>query len=411
MENRIKKHQIGAEALFWLCFLIYTALTFYLFYQQTANYEDGRFLSDMPSYMNGVLGINERDPYPYRLFFWVVGALNTVFPIRLSAAFGTVLFNSLTVLILLHYLSKNLAPFSGTYLIKTKRDKEIDLYPYLPVLLVFACLMASMIILPIDALYKFPGQYYTGQGSGNLWHNATYLATRPFATLAFFQFSELLETYEEKVDPKKLLFFAGSMFLTVFAKPTFAVVMMPASALILIYRLFSKKFKNFKNTVFFALAFLPAALDMLRQYLPVFGKDEESGIGFGFGDVWKQYTYSILFSIVLCFAFAIYIRSCNWKPSEHKTLFNFSSIFLLVSLFEGVFLYEKGLRMPDGNFLQGYLHAMFYLFIVSAIVWLGRNKEPKRKLAYDIGAAIFFFAHVASGIFYFIRLVLGNKFY
>lgn len=410
MKKRFGKRASAGDLVFWICFTIYTLLSFYLFYQQSAGYSDGSFLSDMPHYINGVLGLNERDPYPYRLFFWIVGALNFVFPIRLSATLGTVLLNTLTVFILRHYIKKYLYPYRDRFTLK-RNGNSLSYYELLTAILTFACLLSSMIILPFDFLYKFPGKVYIGMGSGNLWHNATYLATRPFATLSFFLFTDLLDNYENKLDLKKTLIFATSLFLTVFAKPTFAVVMLPAAAITLLYRLFIAKFKNFKNTVYFALSFLPALFDMLRQYLPVFGASEESGIGFGFGIVWKNYTKSIFLSLLLCFAFAIYIRLCNLRDSEHKTLLNFSWVFLFVSLFEGIFLYEKGSRMVDGNFMQGYLHAMFYLFVVSAVVWLGRRSTPGRRKIYDIAALFFFSAHVLSGCYYFIRLLLGYSFY
>ena len=411
MESRTAKNLIGREILFWFFFFLYSVLSFYLFYRQASTGEDGRFLSDMPSYIGGVLGTNARDPYPYRLFFWLISALNNIFPINLSAALGTVFLNSLNVFILRYFIDKYITKLEITVSIKASVDKRIDLTPYVSVLFLFSCLLSSMIIIPVDALYKFPGQYYIGQGSGNMWHNATYLATRPFSTLSFFLFAELLEEYEKKIDIKKLVFFALSLFLSVFTKPTFAFVMLPSAAVVLLARLILNKFKHFKNSFFLCLSFIPATADMLRQYLPVFGSSKESGIGFGPGIVWKQYTNSIFMSILLCFAFSVYILIFSLRERNRSKLLSFSWIFLFISLAEGVLLNEKGPRMPDGNFLQGYIHAMFYLFIVSGIFWLAGNSSVKRKGLYNLGAFVFFCAHSASGIWYFVRLLSGYSFY
>ena len=400
-DNKQSIRIMTKEIFFWICFIVYTTLTFYLFSKQ-ASRPDGRYLSDMPSYIEGVLGTNERDPYPYRLFFWVVKGLNAFLPIGLAAAFGTLLFNTLTVFILRYYIEK--------YFIIETNDKGI-LKTYLPIIVTFSCLIASMVIIPIKSIYMFPGQYYIGQGSGNVWHNATYIATRPFATAAFFIFIEIIETINEKINIKKLILFSLSMFLTVFSKPTFAIVMIPTAAIVLIYLLIKEKFRNFKNIFYVALTFIPAGLDALRQYFPVFNSSGESGIGFGFGLVWREYTKSIPFSIILCFLFPIYIFFCNVKNKEYKGLMFFSLVFAFTSLFEGVFLYEKGPRMSDGNFLQGYLHAMFYLFIVSVIVWLTKRERKKRQLVYDIIALFFFTLHTVSGVWYFIHILTGNSFY
>jgi len=407
MEMTVSKKLLIKEVLFWTCFFVYTVFSFYLFYSQAAT-SDSRFHSDMQWYIKGVLGTNERDPYPYRLFFWVVGALNVVFPIKLSAAFGTVLFNSATVFILKHYIEKY---FTGQQEGNSNDRRSDALYMYGTAAAVFSSLTASMIIIPFNVFYKFEGQYYIGQGSGNLWHNATYLATRPFATVAFFLFIEILKEINGRVNIKKYIIFAASMFLSVFAKPTFAIVMIPTAAVMLAATLVTARFRNFRNVFFASLTFVPALLDGLRQYMPVFGSDRQSGIGFGFGDVWKQYTNSIPVSIILCFAFTIYIFICNLKNKDHRILMLFSFSFLIVALFEGVFLYEKGIRMPDGNFLQGYLHAMFFLFIVSLIIWLTKNPGKKKSILYNIFAALLFLMHTVSGIWYFIHLIQGNSFY
>lgn len=404
------KHSIklmNREIVFWLCFFVYSVLTFYLFYQQAIT-KDNRYLSDMPSYISGALGTNDRDPYPYRLFFWLLQGLTYIFPIGLSAAFSTLLLNSLTVLILKYYVERYF---------KEETDKDYPtiiegiLHTHLTTFIIFSSLMASMVIVPINGVYRFDNQYYIGQGSGNVWHNATYLATRPFATLAFFLFIEIVDLKDNKQSIKKLVLFSVSMFLTVFAKPTFALAMMPTAAIYLIYLLIKERFRNFRSILIISLTFIPAVLEALRQYFPVFKSSNEGGIGFGFGDVWSLYTKSIPLSILLCFLFPIFILCTNIKNKEHEKIILFSTIFAIITLFEGVFVYEKGIRMPDGNFLQPYLHAMFYLFIVSLIVWLTSREKKKRQNLYDITAMLFFLLHTVSGVWYFIHILCGNSFY
>ena len=408
----VKKKQsimlLTKEFSFWLCFLIYSSCSFYLFYNQAT--ADSGYLSDMPAYIDGVLGTNQRDPYPYRLFFWVTGVLNRFLPIGLAAAFATLLFNSLTVLILRH--------FTERYFCNSEHNQAVfetgfraKLGVFMPIIVTFAGLMASMVIIPINRIYRFSGQYYIGQGSGNVWHNATYLATRPFATLAFFLFIEIMKEISTGPKPKKLILFSASMFLTVFAKPTFALVMIPTIGIVLLISLIKERFRNFKQVFFIALTLIPAALDGLRQYFPVFAGSNEAGIGFGFGDVWSGYTNSILLSVILCFLFSIYIIAFNLKGVKHDNPIGISLVFTAVALFEGIFLFEKGLRMPDGNFLQGYLHAMFFLFIISLIVWLSEKRTRQHQTVYDITALVFFLMHIVSGIWYFAHLLAGNSFY
>ena len=400
MEKSFRKKRVFSSPAicFLLFFITYTAATFYLFYLQSAALPGENYLSDMPFYIMGAFGENLRDPYPYKLFFWCIRLFSCIFSKEISAAVATTLFNSLNVFVLYHFAKKLI-----------KKDLQSD---FKNTFLIFSWLIASMVIVPYFNIYKFPGQYYIGQGTGNMWHNATYLATRPFSTASFFLFIEILDDLDHSgiVHIKKFGLFSISLFLSVFTKPTFAIVFFPAVLIILVVKFLKGSINSFPNLFKILLCFIPAGLDMIRQFFPVFVRGEGSGIGFGFADVWSLYSDNILLSIILCFAFPIFIYLSNLRNLIKNNPLFISLILTLVTLAEGIFIYEKGPRMPDGNFLQGYQHAMFYSFICTSIFFVN-EKSHRMSKAYNITGAIIFSAHVVSGFYYFIRILSGMKFY
>ncbi|NMA06517.1 MAG: hypothetical protein GX928_02210 [Ruminococcaceae bacterium] len=400
MEKSFQKKRVFSNPgiCFLLFFITYTISTFYLFYRQSVALPGENYLSDMPFYIMGAFGENLRDPYPYKLFFWCIRLFSYIFSKEISAAVATTLFNSLNVFVLYHFAKKLI-----------QKDLQSDLKN---TFMIFSWLIASMVIIPYFNIYKFPGQFYIGQGTGNMWHNATYLATRPFSTASFFLFIEILDDFDHKrvVHNKKLVLFSISLFLSVFAKPTFAIVFFPAVLAIIVVKFVKGSINSFSNLLKVLICFLPAGLDMIRQFFPVFVRGEGSGIGFGFADVWRLYSDNIFLSITLCFAFPMFIYLLNFRSLIKNNLLLTSLILTLISLAEGIFIYEKGPRMPDGNFLQGYQHAMFYSFICTSIFFVNKKSHRMSK-TYSIMGAIIFFAHVVSGCYYFIRILSGMKFY
>ena len=68
----------------------------------------------------------------------------------------------------------------------------------------------------------------------NPFWNATYLATRPFAIVCFFETVKVLSEYQRGFQWKNCTLFAVSLLLTTMTKPSFTMVVVPLIGLILL---------------------------------------------------------------------------------------------------------------------------------------------------------------------------------
>lgn len=398
------KDRLG-YVLFALFVLAYTASAFYLFYNQCVR-PNNLFLSDMEAYMDNAIGLEGENPFPYRLYFITITFLHQLVPIEFATAIATTLYNTVNIFVTYYYvkrLNRGCYFNSSTAAQRLSNQDNVLLNTFVTMLV----LLCTMIIVPIDALYKYPGQYYIGQYAGNIWHNATSLATRPFATVVFFEFVALLPYYREKIAWKRTAVFSAALFLTTFTKPSFTFVFVPVAGITMLYHLFRDKWKNFKNSLVLGIAFIPTFLLLLYQFFAVFGKPD-GGIGLSLGDVWNYYSGHIPFFILLATAFPIWVLVTNFKELKTNKILGMSWALIICGFVQGFFLYEKGYRMLDANFLWGYHHALFYLFFVSITLFISKLKE--KKLVYNIIGGLLLAAHFASGVWYYINILQGNKF-
>ena len=320
--------------------------------------------------------------------------------------------NSLSILVMKYYADKVLLPMVENW----SGAKKLAAYA-LVTILVFALFLVSM-LYTIGGI-QLPGIFrrYRGVFTPNPYHNATYMATRPFAIMTFFVFVKVLREYEENLQGKDVVLFGAVLFLTTITKPSFTFILVPAAGLILLYRLFRSQLQNFKNTVLVGLSFLPTFGALLYQYAGVFTSKDggEAGIGFGLGVSWSYHCTNIPLAIALGMAFPIAVLVLNFKELKKNDLFRFSWQITLVSLFEVLFLYEKGFRIKDVNFSWGYMHGMFFAFVASAILLFGKtckwSENSKVQKVLLLGQWALFLLHFGLGLLYFKTIFVGELYY
>jgi peptidoglycan/LPS O-acetylase OafA/YrhL len=143
----------------------------------------------------------------------------------------------------------------------------------------------------------------------------------------------------------------------------------------------------------------------------------ESGVGFGFGEVWKLYCDSIPVAIVVATAFPILVLLCNTREWKRDAVFRFSWQLYLMSLIMMYLLYEKGFRKPDFNFSWGYMHGLFFLFLGSLWLLIRQTscgiKAPirYRKHFLLVFQWLAYAGHLVSGILYFWPILRGGMYY
>ena len=172
-------------------------------------------------------------------------------------------------------------------------------------LLVFALFLLSNLYSPkntaffgFDYAYRCMGIY-----TPNPFWNATYLATRPFAIICFFETVKVLSEYQRDFQWKNCTLFAVSLLLTTMTKPSFTMVVVPLIGLILLVQLIVSRGKSFRNTFRLCVTMIPTGIALLYQFSGIFtgtnAMGEETGIAIGFAKVWSNYSKSISLSIVM----------------------------------------------------------------------------------------------------------------
>lgn len=392
------RRKMWNAVVFGVLLFLYSCMTYLLFYRQAIEYQ-GIYYSDMKAYILETRGLESGYDFPYPLFFWISRIWMLVLSPESAVAFTTMLLNSLGILILKIYF-----------------DRRAPRQPFLCTLAVFSVFFMSMIYSPRG--HSFWGFDYIYRCMGiltpNPYWNATYLAVRPFTVLAFFQTAEILQEYEDNFSWKKGIWLGAAVFLATFTKPSFTQVYLPVLGIILLYRLFRKKFKNFKNTFFLCCCLIPTGLLLLYQFFGVFtgtnSKGEETGIGFEVGKAWQVYSDNIPLSLVMALAFPAAVLILNVFSLRKNHELRLAWQIWLAGFLSFLCLYEKGFRFSHMNFSWGYMHGLFFVFALSVLQLLkslsGKERLEKLKAVPEL---ILFFYHLICGIIFFVYLYQGNN--
>lgn len=410
--------------------------TLRLFYKQVM----GEVESDMLAYTLEIQGLESGYDFPYPIFFKLAALIHLFVGPGTSVIAATLLLNGFGMVVTKAAFNR-LAP---------PRPEEGGFGPgkaegSLPQRILMSLLSVSLFF--ISMLYLPEGIYlpgirfrYMGVFTANPYHNATYLAARPFAILAFLWFVKLLPEYEKKgVRDAMGDYICFSIFLLVstMTKPSFTLVMVSAAGLLMLYRLIRSGFRSFFPAARLGLCFLPTFLNLLYQYRGVFASEEgqEKGLGFCFGEVWASYCDNIPLGIGLAIGFPILVLLLNGGEWKRNAMLRFSWLLYLLSFAEAFLLYEKGFRKMHFNFSWGYMYGIFFCHFSSLLLLaqLTFREAPdggavcREDAAAGEGAVRrvmgryrkFFLAvqwlaylwHVVCGISYFGDLLLGRTYY
>ena len=406
--------------IFAMLLFAVSVITYTLFYRQCVESlkgttGSGLYHSDMKAYILEMRGLNTKYNFPYPIFFKFSAFWNLFFPPQTAVALATTILNSLAMLI-------TKWSFDQMFLGRTRK-----LFPDWKWLAGAIISILSVSLFFVSMVYPPAGIYlpgikfnYLGVFTPNPFHNATYMAARPFAILAFLWFVRLLDSYEKVTDSQKLskaqladyLLFALFLLLTTMTKPSFTLVFVGAAGLIMLYRLIRSKFGNLRQTILLGLMFLPTFVDLLYQYRGVFVPEEgaEGGIGFCFGRIWGLYCENIPLAVGLAAGFPILVLILNYKELKTNTLYRFSWQIYAMAFAMAFFLYEKGFREPDFNFSWGYMGGIFFAFFGSAAVLLKATAVRKKPILLIAQWAAFGW-HLVCGLIYFYGFLQGRMYY
>lgn len=251
-EKNQRRNRIIDAAVFAVLLAAVSAVTLYLFYGQTQWDVD----SDMEAYILEMQGLESGYSFPYPVFFKLAALVHLFASPALSVAIAAMLLNGLGMVV---------TKLAFNYLALPELAARIrgEAARIILSLLAVSLFFISM-LYPPGGIY-LPGIKfrYVGVFSANPFHNATYMAARPFAILAFLWFVRLLPVYEKGGTKKDYLLFSLFLLAATMTKPSFTLVLVSAAGLLMLYRLFRSGFRNFVPTVQLGLCFIPTFLDLL----------------------------------------------------------------------------------------------------------------------------------------------------
>lgn len=418
--------------VFVMLLMIASTILLNLFYKQATIFytynPDDSYKSDMKAYVEEIQGIDSGYSFPYPVYFKTAAFINLFATPEFSVALAAMLFNALGIVIVKiifnRFVQKEYAAGAG-------REKPFWPRGILTSLLAVSLFFISM-LFPPKGIY-LPGIRFTYVGvfTANPYHNATYVAARPFAILAFMWYARLLPIYEKGVKKKAentagetpvisdYLLFSVFLLLATLTKPSFTLVLVGAAGLIMLFRLFRSKFRNFVPSVQLGLCFVPTFIALLYQYSGVFVAEEgaEGGIGFTFGEVWGYYCDIIPLAVGLAIGFPLLVLVLNFRELKQNTFYRLSWQLYLMSFAMAFFLYEKGFRKPDFNFSWGYMYGIFFCHLAALTVLLKATFQTDLKGTTALNRLLLgaewlaYLWHVMCGLYYFWGIWNGEIYY
>ncbi len=375
--------------IFCLLSMLYLIAVYILSFNQASMYK-GLFVSDFQAYYQTVQGV-ESYQYPYPIFFLTIKAFSLFCDTYMAASSAVVLFCGLNVVAMYFYVNRFLQ--NGLFGFSKQTIATFA---------TFCLLFVGAIPLSTN------GFWFVGIYSPNSWHNQTYFAARPFVVLSFFAAFYLLKRLynDEKPDAFNWIATALTSLVCVMTKPSFAFVLLPFVAIMLLAKAIKTKFKSFKDCFVIGLAFIPTIIALLYQYVDVFESEQSmGGIGFALGKAWHIHNSSILLALVGGLLFPIVVAVFNLQKFKSFNAFSFAWGCVGVSLVESLVLYEKGYRLSHGNFMGGYMCAMIFVFTLSLTEIINQTATKRR---YLLLAWLAFLIQLVFGIIYFFHVFMGG---
>lgn len=368
--------------------------------------------SDLIVHTNNAALLEFSNPIPflrrftYPVYHILTAFFNRIFHISIynSGVLVVTIFVMLTVIVTYMILKKFLKEVCGEYIICG---------------LTFVLTYVTAIYLP-----WYNKSVYIGQSSPNIWHSPTQAVVKAVALLSvflyvklYYDFQDILKDADKKnlLSWKKVGIFSLLLLYSVLAKPSFLQGFLPAVCAFLIIELVVSKGKIFPFCVQSGLAFFPACLYLLYQFLFYYSDGSEygrGGIKFTFFGFVGNSAPNILISSVLLYAFPLF---CIVFVAR-KDLFKDKYLMLIV-LFAAVAFCEsacmaEALGNSAGNFSWAKQLSVYFLWVIAIIKYFqGRSSGlesfgKKEEWIFRLGDLLLV-AHFISGIYYYIVLFRG----
>ncbi|MHB8084690.1 MAG: hypothetical protein ACYDHZ_02555 [Dehalococcoidia bacterium] len=260
----------------------------------------------------------------------------------------------------------------------------------------------------------FSQDMYLGQGNPNMTYSVTLTVVKPFMLLCLIFYLGMIKVSDSRA--AGILKFGGlaaaSLFISVFMKPSFALVFIPAVAVFLTLK-HTRKIKLYMYTL---LILVPTLLALLWQSYDMFvstGAGYHPKFGIRPFYMWNMVSSNIPVSILLAVAFPLIVTLLNPK----KAFKNNGLVLSWIMVVMGIMQYALLVEITDPfsyNGIWGYTLALLPLFVFSLTEFLGSFKDMWHSSVIIktgvIAAIVVFLLHLGSGAVYFLRILNCGSF-
>lgn len=285
-----------------------------------------------------------------------------------------------------------------TYFILLRIAKEMNIKNKFMILEIFSLLF--IVCLPLT------GKLYLPQGSPSIWHNPTYIVSKPFSLLAFYQFYRVDGCGKQQKKDYALL--SLYLFLSCFGKPSFSIILLPAMAIHMLYKRFKARKFDFLGILKMFICVLPTLLLLSVQYLSVFTNEISDSttkvvVGFKFGTFLNLDIRMSIIALLSTFILPVLYFVLFHDSIKNKKIVNFSVLCSLIGCAQYYFLYQAG--RASGDFGWGYFMSIFVLYAVIVIDCMQQNNSKKKTTV-----QLVYRTQMILGYIYFIQYFLTQSY-
>ena len=266
-----------------------------------------------------------------------------------------------------------------------------------------AAAMGLNLVTPISLLASVDRRFYFGYIGIISYHNPTIILLRP---LALLQFILAIQCFRQAPSSWKLMSGAAAITLmATFAKPSFAICLLPAMGIVAACRLLKKLAVDWRLLI---LGFIvPAVIMLAWQFLVAYGTPAGSGIFFFPFGVMAGLSGYLGIKFLLSILFPLLVAIFFFREAALDTRMVLAWLTFLLGALYAYFLAEGPPRTFDGNFIWSAKIALLVLFCVSAVFLFEQIRAFRLKAG--LVTAIWV-AHVAYGAVYYYHILLTQKY-
>ena len=300
--------------------------------------------------------------HPHFIYIILLNAVRSLIPFNvfsfLSPTFGSYLFNhayplAAFLIVIAAYL------FLGYVLYNHLKKAKIQGAPWSTLVL--------MLVAPINLFTLSKHDLYLGYIGITVFHNPPMALLKPVALLLFWGLTTGLTSNELKLKDYVGIFVLSALSVSI--KPSFAICLLPASALYIIFLALKRSKPNLK---FYLISFvLPTVLILLYQYFYHFGDvGFQSRIAFDPLRAMLLYTPSALllgFMFLMSIAFPLLTLILAFKDVKKEGNLIFAWTTFIVAAIYTYLLTETGALSGDLNFEWSAEITLFVLFVETTV--------------------------------------------